>query len=71
MYKINDKFEFVIYKENFLSDLECDKLIKTLDTDELTGGELVGDYRDSIVNKNVRRVIFFIYNLFYDEELEL
>jgi len=57
LYKINDKFEFVIYKENFLSDLECDKLIKTLDTDELTGGELVGDYRDSIVNKNVRQTL--------------
>ena len=26
--KKNDRFQFVIYRENFLSDIECDKLIQ-------------------------------------------
>jgi len=66
MYDENKTFEFVIYKENFLSDKECDELIKTLDTEELTDGELVGDYEDNVVNKNVRQTL----NIdFHDENL--
>ena len=33
--KKNDRFQFVIYRENYLSDIECDKLIQALDTEEL------------------------------------
>ena len=62
----NNKFEFVIYKENFLSNKECDELIKTLDTDELTDGTIVGDYEDDKVNQNVRQTL----NIdFHDENL--
>ena len=53
----NKTFEFVIYKENFLSDKECDDLIKTLDTDELHDATMVGGYEGSIVNKNVRNTL--------------
>ena len=52
--KKNDRFQFVIYRENFLRDDQCDKLIN-LDTEKLKEGELVGDYEDSIINKNVRQ----------------
>ena len=62
MYDENKTFEFVIYKENFLSDKECDELIKTLDTEELTDGELVGDYEDNVVNKNVRQTLNIDFN---------
>ena len=31
--KKNDRFQFVIYRENFLSNEVCDKLIVTLDTE--------------------------------------
>ena len=49
----NDKFEFVVYRDNFLSDVECDNIIKELDTEELTEGTLAGNYKDEVVNKNV------------------
>ena len=68
----NNKFEFVIYKENFLSNKECDELIKTLDTDELTDGTIVGDYEDDKVNQNVRQTLnidFHDENLFNDFQL--
>jgi|TARA_B110000240_G_C13482981_1_gene446146 PKHD-type hydroxylase len=62
----NNKFEFVIYKENFLSDIECDKLIQSLDTDELTDATIVGDYNKHPINKNVRKAL----NIdFHDENL--
>ena len=63
----NDKFEFVVYRENFLSDSDCDKIIKELDTEELTEGTLAGNYKDGIVNKNVRQTLnvnFLDKNLF-------
>ena len=64
--KKNDRFQFVIYRENYLSDIECDKLIQALDTEKLKEGELVGDYEDSIINKNVRQTL----NIdFHDENL--
>ena len=64
--KENDRFQFVIYRENFLRDDQCDKLIQALDTEKLKEGELVGDYEDSIINKNVRQTL----NIdFHDENL--
>ena len=53
----NNKFEFVVHRENFLSDSECDKIIKKLDTDELIEGTLAGNYDKEIVNKNVRQTL--------------
>ena len=53
----NDKFEFLIYRKNFLSNEECDKIIKSLDTEDLTEGELVGDYEGGTINKNVRKTL--------------
>ena len=62
----NNKFEYVIYKENFLSDKECDGLVESLDTEELTDATVVGDYDNHPVNKNVRKVL----NIdFHDENL--
>ena len=55
--KKNDKFEFLIYRENFLSGDECDKIIEELDTEDLEDGQLVGDYEEGIINKNVRRTL--------------
>ena len=56
--KKNDRFQFVVFKENFLSDIECDKLIQSLDTDELTEGEVVGDYSGKKnINNNVRQTL--------------
>ena len=55
--KKNDKFEFLIYRKNFLSNEECDKIIKSLDTEDLTEGELVGDYEGGIINENVRKTL--------------
>ena len=49
LYKKNETFQFVVYRENFLSSDECDKLIKTLDKD-LTEGTIVGDYTTDKVN---------------------
>jgi PKHD-type hydroxylase len=66
--KKNDRFQFVVFKENFLSDIECDKLIQSLDTDELTEGEVVGDYSGKKnINNNVRQTLnvdFLDKNLF-------
>ena len=62
----NNKFEYLIYKENFLSDKECDGLVESLDTEELTDATVVGDYDNHPVNKNVRKVL----NIdFHDENL--
>ena len=64
--KKNDRFQFVIYRENFLSNEVCDKLIETLDTEKLKEGELAGNYEESIINKNVRQTL----NIdFHDENL--
>ena len=63
----NDKFEFVVYRDNFLSDSECDEWIKKLDTEELTDGTLAGNYEDEVINKNVRQTLnvnFIDENLF-------
>tara|TARA_B100000085_G_scaffold282154_1_gene310145 strand:- start:777 stop:1352 length:576 start_codon:yes stop_codon:yes gene_type:complete len=56
LYKKNETFQFVVYRENFLSSDECDKLIKTLDKD-LTEGTIVGDYTTDKVNKNIRNTL--------------
>lgn len=53
----NNKFEFVVYRENFLSSVECDNLIKELDSERLSEGTLAGNYEQDIVNKNVRQTL--------------
>ena len=53
--KKNDRFQFVVYRENFLTIEECTKLRDTLDTDDLVDASLAGDYTENLVNKNVRR----------------
>lgn len=53
----NNKFEFVVYRENFLSSVECDTLIKELDSERLSEGTLAGNYEQDIVNKNVRQTL--------------
>ena len=55
--KINDKFEFLIYRKNFLTNEECDEIIKSLDTEDLTEGELVGNYQGGIINRNVMKTL--------------
>ncbi len=65
--KKNDRFQFVVFKENFLSDSDCDKIIKELDTEELTEGKLAGEYKEPVLNTNVRQTLnvdFFDENLF-------
>jgi len=64
--KQNDRFQFVVYRENFLAKEECTKLRDALDTDELVDANLAGDYTENIVNKNVRKTL----NIeFHDENL--
>ena len=40
--KQNDKFQFVVHKENFLSVSQCQKLMRYLETGEPTESELAG-----------------------------
>ena len=64
--KKNDRFQFVVYRENYLTQKECFNLIKSLDTDELVDASLAGDYSENIVNKNIRKTL----NIdFHDENL--
>ena len=53
--KKNDRFQFVVYRENYLTQKECLNLIKSLDTDELVDANLAGDYSGNIINKNITR----------------
>ena len=64
--KENDRFQFVVYRENFLTKEECTKLRDTLDTDELVDASLAGNYTENLVNKNVRRTL---NTIFQDENL--
>ena len=52
--KKNDRFQFVVYRENYLTKKQCLDLRETLDTNKLTDGELAGNYSGQIVNKNVK-----------------
>ena len=64
--KKNDRFQFVVYRENYLTQKECLNLIKSLDTDELVDANLAGDYSGNIINKNIRKTL----NIdFHDENL--
>ena len=64
--KKNDRFQFVVYRENYLTKEECIKLRDSYDTDELVDANLAGDYTENIVNKNVRKTL----NIdFHDENL--
>ena len=50
----NDNFKFVVHKENFLSNSQCDNLIKYLDEVNPNDSELAGKYDENILNKKVR-----------------
>ena len=50
----NDKFKFVVHKENFLSVSQCQKLMRYLETGKATESELAGNYDENILNKEVR-----------------
>jgi len=52
--KQNDNFKFVVHRENFLSLSQCQKLMRYLETGEATDSELAGNYKDNLVNKEVR-----------------
>ena len=64
--KKNDRFQFVVYRENFLAKEECTKLRDALDTDKLVDANLAGDYTENLVNTNVRRTLNTTFN---DENL--
>ena len=50
----NDNFKFVVHKENFLSNSQCDNLIKYMDEVNPNDSELAGKYDENILNKKVR-----------------
>jgi len=52
--KQNNNFKFVVHRENFLSVSQCQKLMRYLETGEATDSELAGNYKDNLVNKEVR-----------------
>ena len=52
--KQNDNFKFVVHRENFLSLSQCQKLMRYLETGESMDSELAGNYKDNLVNKEVR-----------------
>jgi len=52
--KQNDRFQFVVHKENFLSLSQCQKLMRYLETGQPTESELAGNYDDNVLNKEVR-----------------
>ena len=50
----NDKFEFVVHKDNFLSESQCVKLMRYLESREASESELAGNYDENLLNKEVR-----------------
>ena len=50
----NDKFQFVIHRDNFLSESQCIKLIKYFESKESKDSELAGTYDKNLLNKEVR-----------------
>ena len=50
----NDKFEFVVHKDNFLSENQCVKLMRYLENREASESELAGNYNENVLNKEVR-----------------
>ena len=52
--KQNNNFQFVIHRDNFLSKTQCDNIIKMFDDNKSSNSELVGEYKGSLLNKNVR-----------------
>ena len=52
--KQNDRFQFVVHKENFLSLSQCQKLMRYLETGQPAESELAGNYDDNVLNKEVR-----------------
>ena len=52
--KQNNNFQFVIHRDNFLSKTQCDNIVKLFDDNKSSNSELVGEYKGSLLNKNVR-----------------
>ena len=50
----NDKFQFVIHRDNFLSESQCIKLIEYFESKESKDSELAGTYDKNLLNKEVR-----------------
>ena len=46
----NDKFQFVIHRDNFLSESQCIKLIKYFESKEPKDSELAGTYDKNLLN---------------------
>ena len=46
----NDKFEFVVHKDNFLSESQCVKLMRYLESREASESELAGNYDENLLN---------------------
>ena len=52
--KRNDKFKFVLTRDNFLSKTQCDKLIEYFNSKKPQDSKLAGDYTEEVLNKKVR-----------------
>lgn len=59
--KRNDKFKFVLTRDNFLSKTQCDKLIEYFNSKKPQDSKLAGDYTEEVLNKKVRNNKEVIY----------
>jgi PKHD-type hydroxylase len=50
----NDKFQFVIHRNNFLLEEQCVKLIRYFESNKYRNSELAGTYDKNLLNKEVR-----------------
>jgi len=54
--KENNKFNFVLHRENFLTSEQCDELIQKFDESKPQKSGVAGTYEGSELNENVRKV---------------
>src|SRR5210317_271091 len=54
--KENNKFNFVLHRENFLTSGQCDELIQRFEESKPKKSGVVGKYDCSKINENVRKV---------------
>ena len=54
--KENNKFNFVLHRENFLTSEQCDELIQKFDKSKPQKSGVAGTYEGSELNENVRKV---------------
>ena len=54
--KENNKFNFVLLRENFLTSEQCDELIQKFDESKPQKSGVAGTYEGSELNENVRKV---------------